>query len=353
MRILITGGAGFIGSNLAIALKLNFPSAEVVCMDNLYRRGSELNLPRLKAEGVQFHRGDVRDPSTFPLGPFDFLVECSAEPSVLAGLDHTPDYLIQSNLMGAYYCLEKARLWKSCFLFLSTSRVYPIQRLEAHPWREEVTCFCWEDQGTLGITSRGVSELIDMSGARSLYGYTKYAAEQLIEEYRAAFGLRVVVDRCGVIAGPWQFGKVDQGVAALWVLAHHFGWPLAYIGYGGLGKQVRDFLHVHDLCDLVIEQIREFDRWDGWVGNVAGGVANAASLCELTTLCHELVGHKIPLNSVPGNRPADLRIYIGDCTRLFAHTAWRPKRDLHHIVQDIAAWVREHSTALQRLLAAG
>ena len=96
---------------------------------------------------------------------------------------------------------------------------------------------------------------MDMSGARSLYGYTKYAAELLIEEYRASFSLRTVVNRCGVVAGPWQFGKVDQGVAALWMLAHYFGRSLAYIGYGGLGKQVRDFLHVDDLCDLVIEQI--------------------------------------------------------------------------------------------------
>lgn len=349
MRILITGGAGFVGSNLAIALKRNSPAASVVCMDNLYRRGSELNLPRLKADGVQFHQGDVREPDTFPPGPFDFLIECSAEPSVLAGIDHSPDYLIQSNLMGAYYCLEKARLWKSCFLFLSTSRVYPIQRLESHPWREEATRFCWEDQGTPGITSRGVSEIMDMSGARSLYGYTKYAAEQLIEEYRAAFGLRAVVNRCGVVAGPWQFGKVDQGVAALWVLAHHFGRSLAYIGYNGLGKQVRDFLHIHDLCDLVIEQIRAFDRWDGWVGNVAGGASNAASLCELTTLCRELVGREIPINSVPVNRPADLRIYIGDCARLFARTAWRPRRNLGRIVQDIAVWAREHSAALQGL----
>src|SRR5262249_10868059 len=162
------------------------PAAEVVCMDNLHRRGSRLNLPRLKAQGVDFHCGDVREPDAFPPGPFDVLVECSAEPSVLAGLNESPDYLIQSNLLGAYYCLEKARFWESRVVFLSTSRVYPIRRLESHPWREEATRFCWEDEGTLGISSRGVSETIEMTGTRSLYGYTKYAAEQLIEEYRAA-----------------------------------------------------------------------------------------------------------------------------------------------------------------------
>jgi CDP-paratose 2-epimerase len=349
MRILITGGAGFVGSNLAIAARHAFAGAEVVCMDNLYRKGSELNVPRLEAAGARFHRGDVREPDTFPPGPFDFLIECSAEPSVLAGLDQSPDYLIQSNLMGAYYCLEKARRWKSGFLFLSTSRVYPIRRLESHPWREEATRFTWEDEGTPGITSRGVSEFTDLSGARSLYGYTKYAAEQLIEEYRAAFGLRTVINRCGVIAGPWQFGKVDQGVAALWVLAHHFGRPLAYIGYGGLGKQARDFLHVADLCDLVIDQVREFDRWDGWLGNVAGGVSNTASLCELTVLCRELTGREIPINSVPATRPADLRIYIGDCALLRKQTAWRPKRGLRRIIEDIAEWVRQHAVDLRAL----
>jgi CDP-paratose 2-epimerase len=349
MRILITGGAGFVGSNLAVALKEHFPGAEVVCLDNLYRRGSELNLPRLKAHGAQFYHGDVREPGTFPPGPFDLLLECSAEPSVLAGIDHSPDYLMQSNLLGTYHCLEKARLWKSGFLFLSTSRVYPIRQLESHPWREVDTRFCWEDRGTVGITSIGVSEIIDMAGARSLYGYTKYAAEQLIEEYRAAFGLKAVVNRCGVIAGPWQFGKVDQGVVALWVLAHHFRRSLAYIGYGGLGKQVRDFLHIDDLCALVIEQLYAFDDWDGWVGNVAGGVSNAASLCELSSLCRESVGCEIPIRPVPATRPADLRIYIGDCTRLFARTAWRPRRDVRRIIQDIAAWAREHAAALQGL----
>ena len=318
-------------------------------MDNLYRRGSELNVPRLEKVGVKFHKGDVRDANGFPADAFDVLIECSAEPSVLAGQDGSPDYVFQTNLVGAYQCLEKARAWKSKVIFLSTSRVYPVATLEAHPWREEATRFAWEDKGTTGITSRGVAEAIDLGGARSLYGYTKLSAEQLIEEYRAAYGLKSVVNRCGVIAGPWQFGKVDQGVASLWVLAHHFGRSLGYIGYGGKGKQVRDFLHVDDLCDLITEQVRDFESWDGWLGNVSGGLSNSASLCELTAMCEEVTGKKIPMKSVAENRPFDLRLYIGDSSKLFARTAWRPKRDVRRIVQDIHTWVKEYEQALAKL----
>jgi CDP-paratose 2-epimerase len=349
MRVLVTGGAGFVGSNLSLALRAAFPSAEIVAMDNLYRRGSELNIPRLEKAGVKFHRGDVRDANSFPLGAFDFLIECSAEPSVLAGQDGSPDYLFQTNLVGAYQCLEKARAWNSKFIFLSTSRVYPITTLEAHAWREEPTRFAWEDSGADGITSHGVSEKVDLSGARSLYGYTKLSAEQLIEEYHAAFGLPSVVNRCGVIAGPWQFGKVDQGVIALWVLAHHFGKPLSYIGYGGEGKQVRDCLHVADLCDLIVEQVRDFDSWNGWLGNVAGGLANSVSLCELTELCREITGKSVPISHNPVNRPNDLRLFIGDCTRLFARAQWRPQRDVRRLVQDVHDWVRQNESALAKL----
>jgi len=349
MRILITGGAGFIGSNLALTLRADISGAEVVCMDNLYRHGSELNLPRLQTAGVQFHRGDVRDAGSFPPGPFDFIVECSAEPSVLAGHDGSPDYLFQTNLVGAYHCLEKARTWESRLIFLSTSRVYPIARIEAHPWREEATRFVWADDGTSGISSRGVAENVEMTGARSLYGFTKLAAEQLIEEYRAAYGLKAVVNRCGVIAGPWQFGKADQGIAALWVMAHHFGRSLSYIGFGGHGKQVRDFLNVADLCKLICEQIRDFDSWEGWMGNVSGGLQNAASLCELTTLCEEITGKTIPISSVPANRPNDLRIFIADCARLFERTRWRPQHDVRRIVQDTHAWVVANAGQLEKL----
>jgi CDP-paratose 2-epimerase len=350
MRILITGGAGFIGSNLALHFCRTHPDATVVCMDNLYRRGSELNVPRLQKAGVRFHRGDVADANGFPDGPFDFVVECSAEPSVLAGKNDSPDYVFQTNLVGAYQCLEKARVWDSKFLFLSTSRVYPIALLEAHPWREEETRFVWEDGGMNGITSRGITEKVDLSGARSLYGFTKFAAEQLIEEYRTAYAMKAVVNRCSVIAGPWQFGKTDQGVAALWVLAHHFGRPLSYIGYGGTGKQVRDILHVDDLCELIGEQINNFDQWDGWLGNVSGGLDNAVSLCELTALCRKVTGKKIPISSVATNRPNDVRILVADCSRLFDRTNWRPKRDLNCIVQDLNYWVSSQDDALKHLL---
>lgn len=318
-------------------------------MDNLYRCGSELNVPRLEAAGITFSRGDVRQADTFPAGPFDFLIECSAEPSVLAGQNGSPDYLFETNLGGAYHCLEKAREWNSGFIFLSTSRVYPIATLEKHPWREEATRFSWQDNGNCGISSRGVSEDVRMAGARSLYGFTKLAAEQLIEEYRSAFGLRAVINRCGVIAGPWQFGKVDQGVASLWVLAHHFGRRLSYIGYGGQGKQVRDVLHVSDLCALILEQIRNFDAWNGWLGNVAGGADNSVSLYELTDLCREVVGRRVEIGSDSGNRPADLRIFIGDNSRLFAKTNWRPKKSVREIVQDIHAWARANESALVKL----
>ncbi|SRR6266545_3727127 len=349
MQILITGGAGFIGSSLALRMRETFPDADVVCMDNLYRRGSELNVPRLEKAGVRFHSGDVREPNSFPPGPFDFLIECSAEPSVLAGQGGSPDYSFQTNLVGAYNCLEKARAWSGNFIFLSTSRVYPIARLEAHPWREEETRFAWKDGSTNGITSRGVTEEVDMSGARSLYGFTKLAAEQLIEEYRAGYALKAVVNRCGVVAGPWQFGKVDQGVASFWVMMHHFGLPLSYIGYGGTGKQVRDFLHIADLCDLIVEQIKQFDRWDGWLGNVSGGMNNSASLCELTALCTEITSRKIPISSVSATRPNDLRIFVADCTRLFKKTHWRPTRDVRRIIQDISDWVTSQSAELAQL----
>jgi CDP-paratose 2-epimerase len=348
--ILITGGAGFVGSSLALHLKKKFPRARAVCMDNLYRHGSELNLPRLQNAGIEFVKGDIRHAPEFPAGPFEFIVECSAEPSVLAGYGESPDYLMETNLFGTYRCLEKAREWKSKTIFLSTSRVYPISVLEKHPWTEQPTRFAWSDVPGAAISSRGVTENCPMTAARSLYGWTKFASESLIEEYRSGFGLRAVTNRCSVIAGPWQMGKVDQGVVALWVFRHYFGKPLKYIGYRGAGKQVRDMLHIADLCDLIAEQILDFEKWEGWLGNVGGGLEISASLQELTALCQKIIGREIPIASETENRQADLRIFLADSSKLFARTNWRPKRGVEKIVADVFDWVRANERELKRLV---
>ena len=348
--ILITGGAGFVGGNLAVFLKTRHPSVRIVAMDNLYRDGSKLNLPRLQAAGVKFVQGDIRHEREFPADAFECIVECSAEPSVLAGYAGSPDYLMETNFLGTYRCLEKARQWQSKLLFLSTSRIYPISALEAHPWVEAPTRFEWSDIAGAAISHQGVRENCRLQGARSLYGLTKFASEGLIEEYRSAFNLKAVINRCSVITGPWQMGKVDQGVVALWVLRHYFNQPLKYIGYGGTGKQVRDMLHVDDLCELVEEQLAHFADWDGWLGNVGGGLEHSASLQELTTLCQKVVGRQPPIASETANRQADLRIFLADCHRLFERTAWRPRRGVGQIIDDIFNWVRTHEKELKPLV---
>jgi CDP-paratose 2-epimerase len=348
-RILITGGCGFVGSNVALHLGRVLAPVDIVAMDNLYRRGAELNVPRLEREGIAFHRGDVRNPADFPAGPFDLMIECSAEPSVLAGQDGSPAYLFQTNLVGLYNCLEVCRRRQSRLIFLSTSRVYPVAALENHGWHDSETRFEWADEGTPGITRNGVSESLSLSGPRSLYGFTKLAGEQLIEEYRASFGLQAIINRCGVIAGPWQFGKVDQGFIALWVMAHLMKRPLTYIGYGGTGKQVRDVLHVDDLCRLIQIQVHDFTMWEGWRGNVAGGLEHSVSLIELTRLCRNITDVSVPIGSEETTRPFDLRLFIGDCARLFAFTDWRPKYDVARTVEDTARWVKDHRATLQKI----
>jgi CDP-paratose 2-epimerase len=343
-RVLVTGGAGFVGASTALALRARHPDWDVVALDNLKRRGSELNLPRLKAAGVAFHHGDVRQAGDLTALPsVDAIVECSAEPSVLAGVDGGADYVIQANLLGAWHCLELARRDHAQVVFLSTSRVYPVAALCALAYEAESTRFALRaEQPVPGASAEGVSEAFPMEGPRTLYGATKLAGEMLVEEYRAAFGLRTVVNRCGVIAGPWQMGKVDQGVFTHWMLSHVLGRPLSYIGYGGTGKQVRDLLHVDDLVDLVELQLTDPAAWRGRTYNVGGGRAGSLSLQETTAICRELSGGEVPITPVPETRAGDVRCYLSDCRELFAHTEWRSRHSPHDVLRDIHAWITDH-----------
>jgi CDP-paratose 2-epimerase len=351
-HLLITGGAGFVGSNLAVSLASRHPDWEILALDNLYRRGSELNLPRLEAAGVGFVRGDVREPADLQaLPPLDAMIECSAEPSVMSGVDGDTGYLVHTNLTGAYNCLELARRDGAFVVFLSTSRVYPVApqvelNLEEGPTRFEIAA----EQEVAGVSPAGISEDFPMDGPRTLYGATKLAAELLIEEYRAGLGVPAVIDRCGVIAGPWQMGKVDQGVFTHWMLAHHFGNPLTYIGFGGEGKQVRDLLHVEDLVDLVERQLLDQGAWDGRTVNVGGGRECSLSLAETTEICRRLTGNEVPIEPVAETRAGDVPVYLSDCARLFGLDEWRPRRSAEQVLSDIHAWIVDDDERIARAL---
>jgi CDP-paratose 2-epimerase len=342
-RLVITGGAGFVGGNLAVALKQAMPQTEILAVDNLHRRGSEYQLSRLMENGVSFQRGDVRImDDLLALPAFDFLIECSAEPSVLAGTNSSPDYLVRTNLQGATNCAELCRRHGAGLLFLSTSRVYPILSLcqlaiETVPTRYELAA----EQPLPGVTIRGVGEAFSLEGSRSLYGATKLSAELVLREYREAFDLPVVINRCGVIAGPWQFGRADQGVVAYWVGAHLFNKPLSYIGFDGTGRQVRDAVHVEDLARLVLMQLHSPQSFADGVYNVGGGREVSFSLQELTALCAEVTGNSLEVGIRLEERYADIPIYLSDCTKLEGICDWRPKKTMSDIVEETCRWMRE------------
>lgn len=351
-RVIVAGGAGFVGSSLALSIKRDRPDAHVVAIDNLKRRGSELALERLRAGGVEFAHGDIRCLEDLAAaGPCDLVLDCSAEPSVHAGYGGSPAYLINTNLMGTVNCLEHARTHGAAFVFVSTSRVYPIAPLRALPLTAAGDRLVLPP-GTSGPgwSEAGISEDFSLSGARSLYGATKLASEMLVEEYRATYGIKTLVYRSGVLAGPWQMGKVDQGFMVLWASRHLYGGQLAYMGFGGHGHQVRDVLHVDDLYDLITLQLDDLDRWNGSLFNIGGGAANAVSLRELTALCRTATGKAIDIGEIAETRDADIPYYVTDHRRLTAATGWTPTRPVERIVDDIARWLVDHRTKLEPIL---
>ncbi len=352
MKILITGGAGFVGSSIGILLKQRYPHYQIFALDNLKRRGSELNLPRLKEAGIIFFHGDVRNPEDFnELPEINFIIEASAEPSVLAGINSTPDYLVNTNLSGTVNCLNFAVKKNANFIFLSTSRVYPINQIEKIIYEEKETRFnIKEKQNISGISLTGISEDFPLEGYRSIYGATKLCSEYLINEYQHFYNLKTVINRCGVLTGPWQMGKVDQGVVVLWMARHFWKQDLSYIGFNGSGKQVRDILHVNDLFELTDYQIHNIDKINGETYNVGGGKDVSVSLKELTHYCSEISGNTISINEVKENRTADISLYITDNSKVTAATGWEPKTGTKEILKNIYDWIKNNEQQLYPIL---
>ncbi|MFH0753809.1 MAG: NAD-dependent epimerase/dehydratase family protein [Candidatus Omnitrophota bacterium] len=352
-HILITGGCGFIGSNLAVSLIGQ--GYAVTVLDNLSRHGSDILLKKVLSYGATFIQGDVRNPGDLKALNEDYaaIIIASAEPSALAGArGEEAKYLLDVNLQGSIHCFEWARQRRVPVIFLSSSRVYPHDRLNACRFQENATRFDYLD-GCSGVGRGGVSVEMPLSGVRSLYGATKLSAELILQEYAFQYELPAIINRCGVVSGPWQLGKAEQGVFAFWLASHYFKRPLNYIGFGGEGKQVRDILHIDDLSALVGRQLvalaekRPFCK--GEVFNVGGSGTSSLSLAEATAICTRLTGNRIPIGRIAENRPADMIWYMTDNGPTEDVFAWKPLKSAECILEDIYLWVRDHEPECRKI----
>jgi CDP-paratose 2-epimerase len=349
--ILVTGGAGFVGSTLALSFKAARNRTRVMALDNLKRRGSETSLDRFRSGGVEFVHGDIRCPEDLDgLNPADWIIDCSAEASVQAGYGGDVRYLVRTNLDGTLNCLDLAKKWGAGVIFLSTSRVYPIDALRSLPLMPQKDRLVLpEDAEGPGWSAVGVRSDFPLAGHRSIYGATKLASELMIQEYRALFDLKAVINRCGVLTGPWQFGRTEQGFVSLWAARHLFGGRLEYQGFGGKGRQVRDILHVDDLFRLIDIEMNRIDEMDGCLFNVGGGSACSLSLRELSQYCREKTGREVPIGSRTETHPADIPYYITDNGQVSAQTGWQPRYRPDGILDSILAWLTEQKERVRPL----
>ncbi len=348
MKILLTGACGFVGSVLARGFREHRPSWEILGLDNFIRPGSEVNRAALREAGVKVLHGDIRQASDLEgLPACDWILDAAANPSVLAGVDGRTSsrQLIEHNLAGTINLLEAAKSWRSGFVMLSTSRVYsiaPLASLAVEPVGERFVPS--PDAATAGLGGEGVTEDFSTEPPLSLYGTTKRASELLALEYAEAFGLPVLVNRCGVLAGPGQFGKIDQGIFSYWIHSWARRRPLRYIGFGGSGHQVRDCLHARDLVPLLVRQLESGGRLPAGaprVLNVSGGLDHSASLRELSAWCAERFGpHAVEVS--PEQRPFDIPWLVLDSARAADVWGWTPQTPFLATLEEIARHAEAH-----------
>lgn len=357
MKILITGGAGFVGSQLAHYLRRR--GNDIVCMDNLVRRGTEINLGPFKEAGIEFVHGDVRNREDFANLPsgIDAILEASAQPSATMGYAN-PLFDVTNNTLGLIHVLEHARAKNLGVVFWSTNKVYSGDKVNTFARKEEATRWVW-DQAAIhdaypsglppGFDPRhGISESFTVDGGQhSIYGLSKIMADLACQEYADAFDVPVVVNRCSCLAGEGQFGKSEQGWVAWWAIAHKFGLPLQYIGWKG--KQVRDVLFVEDLARLVELELKSLDKVKGRVFTVGGGHGTTLSLREATALVEKKMGTTTRVLEIEAPRKADHCIYISDIRNVQRELGWTPRVGIDQGYDRILKWVEEHERELKRL----
>jgi CDP-paratose 2-epimerase len=337
---------------LAVGLLERIPDLEITGVDNLMRPGSEINRAEATARGIRFVHCDLRMRSDVEALPkCNWVIDAAANPSVLAGVDgrSSPRQLTEHNLGGTLNLLEYCREHKPGLILLSSSRVYSVADLSALPMNESARAFRLDSTKNRveGVSRQGLTEEFPTRQPISLYGATKLASEIMAREFGYAFQFPVWVNRCGVMAGAGQFGTAEQGIFSYWLHAHAARLPLRYIGFGGLGYQVRDALHPDDLADLIVLQILGKDPSGDTTYNLGGGRDNAMSLAQLTAWCDERFGPHAPVAD-HRPRPFDIPWVIMDSRRALRDFGWQPKRSLTSILDEIAAHAQENPDWLKR-----
>jgi CDP-paratose 2-epimerase len=351
MKILITGIAGFVGFNMAKYFRLHDPNIQIYGIDNLSRRGSEFNLTALKEMDCKVIFGDIRCKEDVDNLPYcHWIIDCAANPSVTAGIDSNVSALVNTNLIATLHILEKCRRDSCGLILLSTSRVYSINKLNAISFENNSTRMIpLPAQPIQGLSNLGISESFSTSSPVSLYGACKLSSEIMAIEYSKAFNFPLFINRCGVIAGPGQFGKIDQGIFSYWVYKYVLNEDLSYIGYQGSGKQVRDLLHPADLFHLLKSQMNKASLNLPQLFNIGGGSHASLSLLELTDLCNQKLGINKEINSKEENRPYDIPWYITDTSLASSVFNWRPTYTASIIIDEIINYAANNINILKAL----
>ena len=343
--VLITGGAGFIGTNVADRLLKD--GRTVIIYDNLARAGVGTNLERLRATHgtrVRFVKGDVADASRLRTvvkevaGIYHF----AAQVAVTTSLDD-PFADFETNARGTLNVLEAVRIANPSvpLLFTSTNKVYG-ELKDIEPQATEL-------RYKLPLSSHAANGVGEDRGVsfHSPYGCSKGAADQYVLDYSRTFGLNATVFRMSCIYGPCQFGTEDQGWIAHFLLRALHGQPVTIYGDG---KQVRDILFVEDLVEAMLLAHQHIDRTRGQPFNIGGGPANTVSLLELIEIIRRLHGKPLELLHAPW-RTADQRLYISDTRRFANVTGWKQKTGVKEGVTKLYQWLKEHRATDSALMA--
>ena len=338
MKILVTGGCGYVGTNLS--LYLNSKGFDVHSLDNLSRKGSKYNLTLLKKRKIKNFKINVESFKVIEKLPkYDLIIDCCAEAAVEISKKDI-DKVFNTNLLGTFNIIKKIKKDKSKLIYLSTSRVFPISETNKVLNSKKI-------KSKLPI-KKIFGEKNSINGPKTIYGFTKLASEMLIEEFSYAFGLKYIINRCGVISGPLQFGKQDQGFVSLWVWGHLNKKKMKYIGYGGYGNQVRDVLHIDDLCNLIYLQIKKFKKINNKLFTVGGSKRSYTSLNQLTSICEKLTKNKIKFSKISKTSIYDIPYYVTNNNLVTKNYNWKPKKNINQIVKDVFDWLTKNKKTLKK-----